>query len=141
MKHLLYTTLGLFGIFSISAHAHTDSDKVVQYNTVAMEEKVFESTPITVTDLAMPVKVKLQGEGSYEVNGKDMGKEATVVKNGDVIVLKQKVPQRDAAKVSTTLIIGDKYDRFTIVTKKDEKRYHVCNTYSKIGDLPRNHCN
>jgi hypothetical protein len=140
MKRLLYTTLGLFGMFSIYAQANNDSDRVVQHNTVAMEEKVFESTPITVSDLAMPVKVKLQGEGSYEVNGKDMGKEATVVKNGDVIVLKQKAPQRDEAKVSTTLVIGDKYDRFTIVTKKDEKLYHVCNTYAKIGELPGDKC-
>jgi hypothetical protein len=105
-----------------------------------MEEKVFKSAPITVSDLEMPVKVKLQGQGSYEVNGKDMGKEATVVKNGDVIVLKQKAPQRDEAKVSTTLVIGNKYDRFTIVTKKDEKLYHVCNTYAKIGELPGDKC-
>ena len=140
MKHLLYTAVGLLGMLSTYVHANTSSDRVVQHNTFVMEEKVFKSAPITVSDLEMPVKVKLQGQGSYEVNGKDMGKEATVVKNGDVIVLKQKAPQRDEAKVSTTLVIGNKYDRFTIVTKKDEKLYHVCNTYAKNGELPGDKC-
>jgi hypothetical protein len=103
--------------------------------------KEFHSEPITVSDLKVPVKVKLHGAGSYILNGKDMGKKASVVKNGDVIILKQKAPQIESAKVSTTLVIGNKYDRFTIVTKKDEHRYHVCTTYAKVGDLSGDHCN
>jgi len=141
MKHFFYTTLGLFGLMSFYAHANTSKNALTQHSTVIIEEKVFTSKPIMVSDLSMPVKIKIQGHGSYEVNGKDMGKRPTVVKNGDVIVLKQKAPDRDEAKVSTTLIIGNKYDRFTIVTKKDEKRYHICNTYARVGDLPSNHCN
>jgi hypothetical protein len=140
MKRFFYTTLGLFGMMSFYAHANAGEDALIQHSTVTIEEKVFTSKPITVSDLNMPVKVKIQGHGSYEVNGKDMGKRPTVVRNGDVIVLKQKAPERDEGKVSTTLIIGNKYDRFTIVTRKTENLYHVCSTYAKVGELPSNNC-
>jgi hypothetical protein len=90
-------------------------------DTVVKDETIVKSNVITVKNIDKPVSVELKGRGEYSINGIDMQRQRTMVKNGDRIQLRHTSLDKDGAKVSTTLVIGEVYDVFTTVTNRGGK--------------------
>jgi hypothetical protein len=89
-----------------------------QYKSAQPQETV-QSDPITIEGLEAPVTAKIQGEGVYLLNGKEMGKVPHIIRNGDRISLKQTALPSENARVSTTMLVGEIYNVFTVTTKTE----------------------
>jgi hypothetical protein len=120
MKHLHLIAAASIAAFLFTTQAQAELQLFnFQYKTACPQQTV-QSDPIIIQGLNNSVKTKIQGEGTYLLNGQEMGQEEHMVKNGDSISLKQEALSQENAKVSTTLLMGDIYEVFTVVTKKKE---------------------
>jgi hypothetical protein len=120
MKHLHFITAASIAAFLFTTQAQAELQLFsFQYKTACPQETV-QSDPIIIEGLNNSEKTKIQGSGSYILNGQEMGQEEHMVQNGDRISLKQEALPSENAKVSTTLLIGDIYEVFTVVTKKKD---------------------
>ncbi len=125
------TVLALFTITQLQAQAHPE--QFCFQDRISTAEKIVVSNPITVKGLEKPAELKIQGRGEYLLNGHKMGRKQSMVRNGDRIQLQQKALPQDDAKVSTTLLIGDVYDIFTVVTKKEVKKENIYEEYEGLS--------
>jgi hypothetical protein len=138
MKKFILTTTAALAVFTttqLQAEAHPE--QFCFQDRISTPQETVTSNQITVSGLEKPAELKIQGSGEYLLNGHKMGRKQSTVMNGDRIQLQQKsLPQHDA-KVSTTLLIGDVYDIFTVVTKKDiskeEKEENIYKTYEGLS--------
>ena len=121
MKHSHFIAAASVSAFLFTTQVHAELQLFsFQYKTACPHETI-QSDPITIEGLNNSVKTKIHGAGSYILNGREMGQEEHMIQNGDRISLKQEALSSENAKVSTTLLIGDIYEVFTVVTKKKEK--------------------
>jgi hypothetical protein len=108
----LFLLLGTYGYAAMGPEQFCFEDNRVD------GERFVESNIITVEGMEKPALVQIRGIGEYSLNGKNMGRKSAIVSNGDHIQVRHRSFERDGAKVSTILMVGDVYDIFTTVTDK-----------------------
>ena len=118
-KFIMTTTAVLAFIAATQLRAEAHPDQFCFQDRLSAPREIVTSNPVTVSGLERPSELKIQGRGVYILNGHRMGRKEHLVKNGDRIRLQQKALPQDEAKVSTTLLIGDVYDIFTVETSKE----------------------
>lgn len=131
MKQIKTTTLisiGLMALLTSQVSASIKSEQFCFKDSQTTNEELVKSNVITVNNIDGSVPVEIKGRGEYSINGKDMKRTSSMVKNGDRIQLRHQSLDTDGAKVSTTLVVGDVYDVFTTVTNRGgraDKMYDI----------------
>ncbi len=115
----LFIVLSITTILTSSLEASMELKQFCFNDNVVQNKNIAESNMITISGLKKPVLAEVKGRGGYILNGVYMGKEKSMVKNGDHIRIHHEPLEADGAKVSTTLVVADVFDVFTTVTQKE----------------------
>ena len=121
MKTVKLTGITLLMLLNTYLYAGVSPKQFCFEDNRVSDEQFVESNVITVEGIEKPALVQIRGIGEYSINGKTMGRESAIVKNGDRVQVRHKSFDRDGSRVSTILMIGDVYDIFTTVTNKGGK--------------------
>jgi len=108
-------------VLTAQSFASSDVNQFCFKDNTQEEKKIVESNLITVKGIDSSVPVEIKGSGDYTLNGRYMGREKSMVKNGDQIRVRQESLSEDGGKISTMLIVGNTYDVFTTVTNRGNR--------------------